>query len=95
MLFGIVMKKEKIVKSGVRELPAGNNIKSLQEGGSYKHLGTLETDKPLVEIKVKVSKWYLRQLQKALTSKWNDRDSVQGINTWAVSISKYSAAFIS
>ena len=43
----LVMEKGKIVKSVGIELPDGNVIKSLHEGGSYKYLGILEADKLL------------------------------------------------
>ena len=43
----LVMEKGKIAKSVGIELPDGEVIKSLQEGGSYKYLGILEADKLL------------------------------------------------
>ena len=45
-------------------------------------------------MKLKISKEYFRRLKKVLKSKLNGWDLVQGINTWAVSLLKYSAAFI-
>ena len=47
------------------------------------------------KMKLKVSKEYFRQLKKVLKSKLNGRNLVQGVNSWAVSLLKYSAAFIS
>ena len=41
----LVMEKGKIVKSVCIELPDGKVTKSLQEGESYKNLGTLEARK--------------------------------------------------
>ena len=69
---------------------------SLQEGESYKYLGILEVDKFLEEkMKLIVSKEYIRRLRKVLKSKLNGGNLVCGVNTWAVSLLRYSAAFVS
>ena len=76
-------------------MPDGKLIKSLQEGESYKYLGILEADKFLEEkMKLNVSKEYIR-LRKVLKSKLNGGNLVCGVNTWAVSLIRYSAAFVS
>ena len=91
-----VMEKGKIVKSVIIELPDGNVIKSLQEGESYKYLGILEADKFLEEkMKLNVLKEYIRRIRKVLKSKLNGGNLVHGFNTWAVSLLRYSAAFVS
>ena len=43
-------------------------------------------------MKLKVSEEYFRRL--VFISKLNGRNLVQGVNTWAVSLLRYSAAFI-
>ena len=92
----LVMEKGKIVKSVGMELPNVKVIKSLQEGESYKYLGILEADEFLEEnIKLNVSKEYIRKLRKVLKSKLNGGNLVRGVNTWAVSLLRYSAAFVS
>ena len=92
----LVMGKGKIVKSVGIELPDGKVIKSLQEGESYKHLEISEPDKLLEEkMKLNVSKEYIGRLRKVLKSKLNGGNLVHGVNTWAVSLLRYSAAFIS
>ena len=93
----LVMEKGKVVKSVGIELPGGKVIKSLQEGESYKYLGILETDKFLEEkMKLNVSKEYIRRLRKVLKPKLNGGNLVNGVvNTWAVSLLRYSAAFVS
>ena len=92
----LVIEKGKIVKSVGIELPKGKVIKSLQEGESYKYLGILEDDRFLgEEMKLKVSKEYFRRLKNVLKSKLNGGNLVQGVNTWAVSLLRYSSAFIS
>ena len=74
----------------------GKVIKSMQEGESYKYLGILEADKFLEEkMKLNVSKEYIRRLRKVLKSKLSGGNLVHGVNTWAVSLLRYSAAFVS
>ena len=91
----LVMEKGKIVNSVVIELPNGKAMKSLQEGESYKYLGILEADKLLEEkMKLNVSKEYVRRLRKVLKSKLNGGNLVRGVNTWAVSLLRYSAALL-
>ena len=92
----LVMEKGKIVKSVVIELPDGKVIKSLQEGESYKYLGILEADKFLEEkIKLNVLKEYIRRIRKVLKSKLNGGNLVHGVNTWAISLLRYSGALVS
>ena len=85
----LVMEKGKTVKSVGIELPDGKVIKSLQEG-------ELEADIFLEEeMKLNVSKEYIRRLRNVLKSKVNGENLVRGVNTWAVSLLRYSAAFVS
>ena len=42
-----------------------------------------------------VSKEYVRRLRKILKSKLNGGNLVRGVNTWAISLLRYSAAFVS
>ena len=92
----LLMEKGKIVKSVGIELPGGKLIKSLQEGESYKYLGILEAHRFLEEkMKLIVSKEYIRRLREILKSKLNGGNLVRGVNTWAVSLLRYSAAFVS
>ena len=61
-----------------------------------KYLGILEADKFLEEtMKLDVSKKHIRRLRKVLISKLNGGNLVRGVNTWAVSLLTYSAAFVS
>ena len=92
----LVIEKGKIVKSVGIELQDGKAIKSLQEGESCKYLGILEADKFFEEkMKLNVSKECIRRLRKVLKSKLNGGNLVCGVNTWAVSLLRYSAAFAS
>ena len=83
------------MKSVGVELPDGKVIKSLQEGESSKYLGILEEDKFLEEkMKLNVLREYIRRLRKVLKSKLNVGNLVCGVNTWALSQLRYSAAFV-
>ena len=92
----LVMEKGEIVKSLGIKLADGKVIRSLQESESYKYSGILEADKFLEEkMKLNVSKEYIRRLRKVLKSKLNGGNLVHGVNTWAVSLIRYSAVFVS
>ena len=92
----LALEKGKIVKSVGIELPDGKVIKSLEEGESYKYLGILEADKFLEKkMKLNVSKEYFGRLRKVLKSNLNGGNLVRGVNTWAESLLRYSAAFFS
>ena len=87
---------EKIVKLVGIDLPDSKVIKSLQEGESYKYLGILEAEKFLEEkMKLNVLEEYIKRLRKVLKSKLNGENLVRGVNTWAVSLLRYSATFAS
>ena len=92
----VVIVKKKDCEISQHRVSDGKVIKSLQEGESYKLLGTLQADRLLGdEIKLKVFKEYFRRLRKVLKSKLNGQNLVQEVNTWVVSLLRYSAAFIS
>ena len=46
-------------------------------------------------MKSNVLKEYIRRLRKILKSRLNGGNLVRGVNTWAVSLLRYSAAFVS
>ena len=46
-------------------------------------------------MKLNVSEEYVRRLRKVLKSKLNDGKLLRRVNTWAVSLLRYSAAFVS
>ena len=92
----LVMMKGKIVNSVVLEFPDGKVIKLIQEGESYKYLRILEADRFLKEeMMLNVSKEYMKMLRKVLKSNLNDENLVSGVNTWAVSLLRYSEAVVS
>ena len=89
------MKKRKIVKSDGTELPNGKVNNSLEEGESYKYLGVLETDEMMVnEMRDKAKKEYSRRVRKVLESKGNSGNVFKVINTWILSMVRYSTVFL-
>ena len=48
-----------------------------------------------MKMKLNVLKEYIRRLRKVLKSKLNGGNLVCGVNTWAVSLLRYPAAFVS
>ena len=70
-------------------------IKSVKDGESYKYLGMLQADQiKHQEMKDEVTKEYKRRVRKILETKLNAGNLIKGINTWAVSLLRYSAAFL-
>ena len=99
--FGIEKCAMLVMKSGKRhltdglELPNQDKIRTLGENKSYKYLGILEADTiKQVEMKDKIQKEYLRRTRKLLETKLSCRIFIKGINTWAVSLVRYSGPFI-
>ena len=69
-------------------------MKGLKEGDSYKYLGVIQADgMKHHEIKEKVKTEYYRRVRKILEMKLNG-ENITGINTCAISLLRYSAAFI-
>ena len=93
--FGVVvMKGGKVVNSDGIQLPNGESIKSVDEGG-YKYLCMLEIDEIMNQtMKVLVQKEYLRRSRKILKSRLNGKNIIIAINTWAVSLLRYGAGLI-
>ena len=76
-------------------MPNDKVVKSIEEGESYKYLGVLEADEVMVnEMKDKVKKEYYRRVRKVLETKLNSGNVFKAINTWAISVVRYSAAFL-
>ena len=91
----LTMKRGKIVKSQGIEMPDEETIKGMEEGDTYKYHGILEADRiKSQDMKEKIKKEYLRRTRKVLESKLNSGNLIRAINTWAVSLVRYSAAFI-
>jgi hypothetical protein len=100
MEFGISKCATVSLKRGKRthmdgiKLPTGDEIGDPDAGG-YKYLGVLELDIMLVrKMKSKVKETYLKRLRLLLKSHLNGRNLFSAINSWAVAVIRYSAAFI-
>ena len=101
MEFGIEKCAILVIKSGKRQLTDGmellnkDKIKTFAENEAYKYLGILEADTiKQAEMKEKIQKEYLRRTRKLLETKFNSRNLIKGINTWAVPLVRYSAPFL-
>ena len=101
MEFGIEKCAMLVMKSGKRqmidgiELPNHDKIRTLEENETYKYSGILEVDTlKQVQMKDKIRKEYLRRTRKLLETKLSCRNLIKGINTWAVSLVRYSGPFL-
>ena len=101
MEFGIEKCALLVMKSGKRhlidgiELPNQDTIRTPAENETYKYLGILEADTiKQVEMKSKIQKEYLWRTRKLLKTKLNSRNLIKGINTWVVSLVRYSGPFL-
>ena len=90
----IIMNRGKVKSTDGIELPSGEKIREIEEGG-YKYLGILEYDRVKEqEMKDKFRNEYFRRTKLILKSKLNRRNKIMALNTWAVSILKYCAAIL-
>ena len=77
------------------KLPSGKVIRGLNNEEGYKYLGILEADEMKhEETRNKVKKEYYNRVRKVLRSKLNAGNTVSALNTWAVSLVRYSAGII-
>ena len=92
----MVMKRGKLDKSEGIRLPDGRIIRSIGDDvEGYKYLGMLEADDIMHdEVKRSMKKEYIRRVKKILSSKLNAGDVIKAINSWAVSLLRYSGAII-
>ena len=91
----LILKRGKKTLSDGIDLPHGKQIKSLNTNDSYKYLGVLEADTiKYDEMKKDVRKEYFRRVRKVLETKLNGGNIIKAINTWAVSLVRYTAPFI-
>ncbi len=88
------------VKNGVKVkskgvvLPDGEVMKEVEVDG-YKYLGVLESEDIMMkEMKEKVRKEYLRRVKAAAGSQLYAGRLLQAVNTWAVSVVRYTAGIL-
>ena len=90
----INLQRGKVRNSRGITLPSGKVIQQAEEGG-YKYLGVLETDQVLHnEMKDKIKKEYFSRVRNVLKSKLNGGNTISAINTWAVSLVRYSVGIV-
>ena len=101
MAFGFENCAILVMKSGKRhlidgtELPNQDKIRTTGEKETYQYLGILESDTiKKVERKDKIQKEYLGRTRKQLETKLSSRNLIKGINTWAVTVVRYSETFL-
>ena len=87
----IIMNRGKVKSTDGIELPSGEKIREIEEGG-YKYLWILEYDRVKEqEMKGKFRKEYFRRTKLILKSKLNGRNKIMALHTQAVSILRYGA----
>ena len=90
----MVMKKGRKVEDEGITLPGSGRIDDVTEPG-YKYLGVIESENVRSkEMKEKVGNEYRRRVRKVCESKLNGHNKIMAINTWAVSLLRYSAGIV-
>ena len=74
------------------ELPNQEKFRTLREKKTYKYLGILEAD-TIKEVEMK-EKECLRRTRKLPETKLHSRNLINRINTWAVTLVRYSVPFL-
>ena len=76
------------------QLPNGEEIVEAGVGG-YKYLGVLELDKIMFEeMKRKVKEVYQTRITLLMKTHLNGKNLFLALNTWAITVIRYSAAFL-
>ena len=98
MEFGVgkcTERKGKMASSDGIALPNKITMKGPKEGGSYEYLGVIQADGTKHhKMREKVETGYYRRERKILETKLNGGNIITGINTWAIPLLRYSAAFL-
>ena len=91
----LVMKSGKQLLTDGMELLNQDKIRTLGEKETYKYLGILEAVTIKQEkIKEKITKEYFCRTKKLLETKLYSRNIIKGMNTWSVSLVRYSGLFL-
>ena len=86
------MKRGKVVDGNGIDLPSREKIKALESNDGYKYLGIIQCDATKnTEMKEMLLKEYFRRIRKILKSSLNAGNTIQAINSGAVSIIRYGA----
>ncbi|XP_068684405.1 uncharacterized protein [Montipora foliosa] len=88
------MRRGRQVGSSGIELHDDQHIGEIEEEG-YKYLGILQLDQtPNTKMKGKITSEYIRRVKKLCRSKLKGGNLIDGINTWAVGVVRYSAGIV-
>ena len=88
----LIMKKGKMVNSDKIALPNETTIKGLKQGNSYNYLKVIRAYRMKHhEMKENAKIEYYKQVRKILETKLNGGNIITEINTWAISLLRYSA----
>ena len=91
----LIMKKGKMVNSDKIALPNETTIKGLKQSNSYNYLKVIRAYRMKHhEMKENAKIEYYKQVRKILETKLNGGNIITEINTWAISLLRYSAAFL-
>ena len=91
----LIMKRGKFISKEGICLPDGQRIKSLEKEQGYKYLGILEADGVNHEqMKEMIRKEYFRRVRNILKAKLNGGNTIQAINSRAVSVIRYVAGIV-
>ena len=95
LIFLLVMRRGKKTRSEGIEVLGAERIRSLNENEGYKYLRVLESDEVLhKEMKETLRTEYYRRVRKVFQSKLDGGNVVRAVNTWAISLLRYAAAFV-
>ena len=90
----LIMKSEERHMTDGMELPNQAKTITLGKKESYKYLEIVEADNiKQVEMKGKVKKEYLMRTRKLPETKLNSGNRIKGLNTWDISVVRYSRPF--
>ena len=88
------MRRGRQVSSSGIELPDYQHIGEIEKEG-YKYLGILQLDQTLnTKMKGKITSEYIKRVKKLCRSKLNGGNLIDGINTRAVGVVRYSAGIV-
>ena len=91
----VTMKAGKLVSVCGMELSSGEVISALESDKGYKYLGILEANYIMhTEMKDKIQNEYYKRVRQLTSSKLNCGNIIRAINSWAVSLVRYSAGIL-
>ena len=93
----VVLERGRIDESASNlDMPEGGEIVALDKSSEYKYLGILEgAEVHHTKMKEKITQEYFRRLKHMMKSKLNSGNITKAVNTYAVSVVRYTAGVIS